>query len=138
MKFCDKKQRDGSPCQALGSYWGQSTQSFPGAAGGHCTNIFKAPPTSNTQILTPERSSRIIHEVSVRSLCTRKSTGSSGWTLRTKTNQFSLLKLLTLAEQIFRKSPRDLLTWTCWPWGSRASTSHVCTQVTAGQAHGWG
>lgn len=69
---------------------------------------FKAPPISNTQILPPEWSSRVIHEVSVRFLCTRKSTVSSGWTLRTKTNQFSLLKLLTLAEQIFQEEPKGV------------------------------
>lgn len=32
--------------------------------------------------------------------------GSSGWTLRTKTNQLCLLKLLTLAEQIFQEEPK--------------------------------
>lgn len=67
-----KKQRDGSPCQALGSYWDLSIQSFPGAAGGHCTKLFKAPPTSNTQILPPEQRSRVIHEDSARFLCTNK------------------------------------------------------------------
>lgn len=68
-----------------------------------------------------------------------KSAGPSGWTLRTKTNQLCLLKLLTLAEQeIFQEEPKgftDMDMLTLGPWGSRSSTSHVCTQVTAGQAH---
>lgn len=79
----------------------------------------------------------------LRFLCTRKSTGSSGWTLRTKTNQWSLLKLLTLAEQDwdFQEEPKglpgtDMLT--LGPRSCRSSTSHVCTQVTTGQAHGYG
>lgn len=74
----------------------------------HCTNIFKAPPTSDTQILTPEWSSRIIHEVSVRFLCTRKSTGLQDglWGLK-QTNSVSK-RVSPHWERDFQQEPKGL------------------------------
>lgn len=54
-----------------GLLWGPArcTRSFPDAAAGHSTEaakLFKAPLTSDAQILPSERSSKAAHEVSIR------------------------------------------------------------------------